>query len=161
MLRDAGSVAERIAPGECLSRRKAGSTGEQSAFVNEAKLVAKWVNAIKTAFPPGLSCNRPQDGTVRLLADAGLVCLKIDDGEVQVVRIGCGVPGVAVGPRIEARQDGSAAIKVMASGRDAHPWLFENGRVVRGGGVDAGDRNDYAKQTGRRHARSVSRFRIV
>ena len=134
-----------------MSGRRAGPAREQGCLVNEAELVAKWVGAIKTSFAPGLSFNLPEDGAVRLLAHAGLVGLKIGDGEVQVVRIGRRVPGVAVGARIEARQDGSATIKVMTTGGDAHPWLIENCGVVGCGLMDAGDRNDDAEQTGRLH----------
>src|ERR1700719_4593222 len=97
---------------------------EKRALVNKAELVAKWVGTIKTAFTPRLCFNRSENGAVRLFAHAGVVGLKIVYCEVQVVRIGRGVPGVTVGARIKARKDGSTTIKVMPPGRDPHCRLL-------------------------------------
>src|ERR1700736_4746531 len=127
------------------------SPREKRALVNEAELVAKWVGTIKTAFTPRLCFNRSENGAVRLFAHAGVVGLKIVYCEVQVVRIGRGVPGVTVGARIKAREDGSTTIKVMPPGGDPHSRLVYDSRIIRGCLLDAGDGNDYAEQFGRRH----------
>lgn len=86
-----------------------------------------------------------------MLAHAGEAGLKIVYCEVQVVRIGRGVPGVAVGARIEASEDGSATIEVMPPGRDPHSWLLQDSRIIRGCIIDTGDGDDHAEQSGRCH----------
>jgi hypothetical protein len=86
-----------------------------------------------------------------LFADADVVALKIVYSEVQMIRIGLGVPGIAVGAWIKARQNGSATIEVMPPGRDSHSWLLQYSRIIHCCIINAGDGNDYAEQAGRRH----------
>lgn len=100
------------------------STREQGPLVNEAEFIAKWVGTIKTAFPPWLCFNRPENGAVRLFAHAALAGLEIVHCEIHMVRIRLGVPGVAVRAWIETREDGSSTIEVMPSGRDPLSWLL-------------------------------------
>jgi hypothetical protein len=96
---------------------------EQSALVNEAELVTKWVGAIETAFSPWLCLNWPKNGAILLLAYPDLARLKIVYREVNMVWIGRRVPGVAVGTGIETREDGSTAIEIVPPGRDPHSRL--------------------------------------
>jgi hypothetical protein len=132
-----------------ISRRL--STREQGPLVNEAEFIAKRVNAVKTSFPPWLCFNRPENGAVRLFAHADLIGLKIVNCEVDMVRIGLCVPGVAVRAWIKTREDGSATIEVMPSGRDPHSRLLQDSRVEHCCLIDAGYWNDHAEQSGRRH----------
>jgi hypothetical protein len=113
-------------------------------LLDETKLVAEGVRAIKTTFSPGLRLDWPKDGTVGPSADPPEIFLEIVHGEVHVVRIWLGVPGITVSPRIKARKDDAAATEIMPSGRDPGSWLAKDGGVKGRSVLDAGYRNDNA-----------------
>jgi hypothetical protein len=109
---------------------------EHRIFGDETKFVVKWVLAIKAALTPGLYFNRPEDGTVRSFAHAPIALFEIVHREVNMVWIRPRVPGVAISPRIEAREDGTATPEVMAPGRDSNAWLPQDSRVKDCGVLD-------------------------
>jgi hypothetical protein len=77
--------------------------------------------------------------------DAPEVSLDVVHCEVDVVRIRLGVPGVAVGSRIEACEDDAAAPEVMPAGRDPHPRLFQHGGVINCGFFNTRHRKNHAE----------------
>jgi hypothetical protein len=115
-------------------------------FADKTEFVAKWVRAVKTALTPGLCFNRPEDGTVRSFAHALIVLIEIVHREVDMVWIRSRVPRIAVGPRIEACQDGTATAEVMAPGRDSNSWLPQHRSVKDCGVLDTRDGEDHAEQ---------------
>jgi hypothetical protein len=134
-----------------FSRRFDLSTREQGSRVDEAELIAKWVGAVKTSFPPRLCFNLPENGAVRLFSNPGIAGLEIVHREVHMVRIRLSVPSVAIGTWIKTREDGSATIEVMPSRRDPHSGFFQDSRIEHCCLIDAGYWNDHAEQAGRRH----------
>jgi hypothetical protein len=102
---------------------------ERCIFVDESKFVVEWVGAIKTAFTSGLCFNRPEDGAARLFAHSPIILIDIVHREANMVWIRPRVPGVAISPRIEAREDGTAATEVLAPGRDSNSRLPQNSSV--------------------------------
>ena len=87
---------------------------EQRAVGDEAEWVAEGVGAVEAALTPRLRFDGPQNvraGLARALERG----LEVIHREVHVIRIGLGVPRVAIGARVEAGEDGAAAAEVVAA----------------------------------------------
>ena len=123
-------------------------TSKFRRLINEAEFVSEWVFAIKTAFTPWLHFDGPKDGTVWLVTDATKIFFKIVHGEIHMIWIWRGVPGITVSMWIEARKNDVSAPEVMASGRDPASGLAEDRRVESCGVFDIRHWHNHTKKAG-------------
>jgi hypothetical protein len=119
--------------------------GENRTLVDKTEFVPKRVYAIKTAFTPGLCFDRPKDRAVRSSAHALVTFIEILYREVHMVRIRFGVPVIAVGPRIEACQDGAATSEIMPARGDPSSWLLQDSGVIGRGVPDTGNGKNHTE----------------
>jgi hypothetical protein len=96
-----------------LSRRFA---GEDGFLVNEADRVTERVNGVKASLTSRLGLHRLIDGFATQIGCVSKDRVYVGDGKINMVRIRPGIKVVAVCTRVETRQDGAAAVEVMASG---------------------------------------------
>jgi tetratricopeptide (TPR) repeat protein len=146
-----------VSDGSCL-----GAAREQRVAVDEADWRSERIEGVEHPFTPRHQLDRSH------IVGAGAVeparhGFEVVDGEIDVLARMVAPPRadvVAVGGRVVTRQDGAAAVEVVAARRDALARGVEYRRPERRRAADVGDREDDAIQAcvgHRRPRRKVSR----
>jgi len=120
--------------------------GKQCIGCHETELVAERVRAIKASLAPGLGFNRAQNDGSRV-ARAFERTFQIRHGEIHVIRIWRGVPGIAIRAGIKTRKNDAAAPEVMTSGRNSRSARIEQRPIKLRGSLDIAHWKNHSVQS--------------
>lgn len=105
--------------------RKVFLTAENARFIDEANRIAERIDGIKRFLSPRLGRDLLIQFLARQLPRYFKNGFEIIYGEIEVVGIGLRIEIIAVGAGIEADEDCSAAVEIMAPGADTFSGLGE------------------------------------
>lgn len=116
--------------------------------IHKTQFVAEGVFEVERPLPPWSRGDRIEILDLQFHCP-GVHALQVADGEVDVIGVRTKVEVVGVGSRVEAREDRSITIEVVAAGSDPHSGHGEQPRIELLRAIDVRHRQDYPEQSRR------------